>query len=141
MLVVCLSYSAAQLVLKAHKEAVNSLGGSSSAKLGTVATVVAAANATSAEASKQIEAAMKISMRAALGKLAAKPNEGQLDDLAIMKVHCLDVSRYSFLHESWFVFFFCYIPYNAILILEPICLLWCCSLGQQTIFLCRCKHL
>ncbi|CAA7406862.1 unnamed protein product [Spirodela intermedia] len=76
---------AAQLVLKAHKEAVNSLGGSSSAKLGTVATVVAAANATAAEASKQIEAAMKISMRAALGKLTVKPNEGQFDDLTIMK--------------------------------------------------------
>ncbi|XP_078437750.1 pleckstrin homology (PH) domain-containing protein [Wolffia australiana] len=76
---------AAQLVLKAHKEAVNSLGGNSSSKLGTVATAVAAANATSVEASKQIEAAMKISMRAALGKLAAKPSDDQLDDLSIMK--------------------------------------------------------
>ena len=79
------------MVLKAHKEAVNSLGGSSSSSLGTVATVVAAANSTAAEASKQIESAMKISMRAALGKLASKPNEGQLDDLSIMKV----ITRYS----------------------------------------------
>ncbi|MQM08955.1 hypothetical protein Taro_041813 [Colocasia esculenta] len=77
--------SATQLVLRAHKEAVNSLSGNSSAKLGTVATVLAAANATAAESSKQLEAAMKISMRAALDKLTHKPNEGQLDDLTIMK--------------------------------------------------------
>lgn len=73
-------------MLRAHKEAVNSLSGNGSAKLGTVATVVAAANSTAAEASKEIEAAMKISMRAALGLVSNKANEGQLDDLTIMKV-------------------------------------------------------
>ncbi|KAJ0980408.1 hypothetical protein J5N97_008663 [Dioscorea zingiberensis] len=76
---------ATQLVLRAHKEAVNSLSGNGSAKLGTVATVVAAANSTAIEASKEIEAAMKISMRAALGMITNKSNEGQLDDLTIMK--------------------------------------------------------
>ncbi|KAJ6847525.1 switch-associated protein 70 isoform X1 [Iris pallida] len=81
---------ATQLVLRAHKEAVNSLSGSGSSKLGTVATVVAAANSTAVEASKEIEAAMKISMRAALGLVKSKANdgqvdEGQLDDLTIMK--------------------------------------------------------
>ncbi|XP_020256245.1 switch-associated protein 70 isoform X2 [Asparagus officinalis] len=76
---------ASQLVLRAHKEAVNSLSGNGSAKLGTVATVVAAANSTAAEASKEIEAAMKISMRAALGLVSNKANEGQPDDLTIMK--------------------------------------------------------
>ena len=75
------------MVLRAHKEAVNSLSGNGSAKLGTVATVVAAANSTAAEASKEIEAAMKISMRAALGLVTNKANEGQLDDLTIMKVY------------------------------------------------------
>lgn len=76
---------ASQLVLKAHKEAVSSLSGSGSAKLGTVATVVAAANATAVEASKEIEAAMKISLRAALGSMPIKANESNLDDLTIMK--------------------------------------------------------
>lgn len=76
---------ASQLVLKAHKEAVSSLSGSGSAKLGTVASVVAAANATAVEASKEIEAAMKISLRAALGSMSVKANEAHLDDLAIMK--------------------------------------------------------
>ena len=78
--------SATQLVLRAHREAVNNLTGNGPTKLGTVATVVAAANSTAMEASKEIEAAMKISMRAALGLVANKPNEGHLDDLTIMKV-------------------------------------------------------
>ncbi|WOL15370.1 switch-associated protein 70 [Canna indica] len=76
---------ATQLVLRAHREAVNNLSGSGSANLGTVATVVAAANSTAMEASKEIEAALKVSMRAALGLVTNKPNEGQLDDLTIMK--------------------------------------------------------
>lgn len=79
------SLQASQLVLRAHKEAVNSLGGNGSAKLGTVATVVAAANSTALEATREIEAAMKISMRAALGMVTNKTAEGQLDDLTIMK--------------------------------------------------------
>ncbi|XP_044966035.1 kinesin-like protein K39 isoform X3 [Hordeum vulgare subsp. vulgare] len=44
---------ATQLVLQAHKQAVDSLGGNGSSKLGTVATVVAVANATAIEASKE----------------------------------------------------------------------------------------
>ncbi|CAL4926565.1 unnamed protein product [Urochloa decumbens] len=78
--------SATQLVLRAHKEAVNSLAGNGSpATLGTVATAVANANATAMEATKEIEAAMKVSMRAALGLGTNNSNEGQLDDLTIMK--------------------------------------------------------
>uniref|UniRef100_A0A453BNJ7 PH domain-containing protein n=4 Tax=Triticinae TaxID=1648030 RepID=A0A453BNJ7_AEGTS len=75
---------ATQLVLQAHKQAVDSLGGNGSAKLGTVATVVAVANATAIEASKEVEAAMKISLRAALGSTTNKLSKGQLDDLTIM---------------------------------------------------------
>ncbi|CAN6455477.1 unnamed protein product [Victoria cruziana] len=76
---------AAQLVLKAHREAVNSLSGNGSSRLGTVATVVAAANSMAAEASKEIESAMQISMKAALSMLTNKTIEGQMDDLSIMK--------------------------------------------------------
>lgn len=75
---------ATQLVLKAHKEAVNSLSGNGSAKLGTVATVVAAANSTALEASKEIEAAMQIAMRNALGAMMSRPTDGPMDDLTIM---------------------------------------------------------
>ncbi|KAG5520431.1 hypothetical protein RHGRI_033125 [Rhododendron griersonianum] len=78
---------ATQLVLKAHKEAVNSLSGNGSARLGTVATVVAAANSTSQEASKEIEAAMQIAMRNALGSMMNRPIDGPMDDFTIMKVH------------------------------------------------------
>ncbi|XP_010228409.1 uncharacterized protein LOC100826067 isoform X2 [Brachypodium distachyon] len=77
-------HGATQLVLQAHKQAVNSLGGNGSAKLGTVATVVAVANSTAIEASKEVEAAMKISLRAALGSTTNKLTKGQLDDLTIM---------------------------------------------------------
>ncbi|KAL9419935.1 hypothetical protein AB3S75_037657 [Citrus x aurantiifolia] len=76
---------AAQLVLKAHKEAVNSLSGNGSAKLGTVATVVAAANSTAQECSKEIEAAMQISLRNALGTMTNRIIDGPMDDLSIMK--------------------------------------------------------
>ncbi|KAL5218080.1 hypothetical protein ABZP36_018764 [Zizania latifolia] len=77
---------ATQLVLRAHKEAVNSLAGNGSpATLGTVATAVANANATALEATKEIEAAMKVSMRTALGLGTNNSKEGQLDDLTIMK--------------------------------------------------------
>lgn len=77
------------MVLKAHKEAVNSLSGNGSAKLGTVATVVAAANSMALECSKEIEAAMQISMRNALGSMMNKASDGQMDDLTIMKVNYL----------------------------------------------------
>ncbi|XP_027171139.1 switch-associated protein 70 [Coffea eugenioides] len=76
---------ATQLVLKAHKEAVNSLSGNGSTKLGTVATVVAAANSTAIEASKEIEAAMQITMRNALGNMLNRTADGPMDDLSIMK--------------------------------------------------------
>ncbi|CAI0461244.1 unnamed protein product [Linum tenue] len=76
---------ASQLVLKAHKEAVNSLSGNGSAKLGTVATVVAAANSTALECSREIEAAMQISLKNALGIVTNTPPDDPMDDLAIMK--------------------------------------------------------
>ncbi|KAL3849103.1 hypothetical protein ACJIZ3_010985 [Penstemon smallii] len=76
---------ATQLVLKAHKEAVNTLSGNGSTELGTVATVVAAANSTALEASKDIEAAMQISMRNALGAMLNKTPDVPMDDLSIMK--------------------------------------------------------
>ncbi|KAL8474081.1 hypothetical protein ACS0TY_030794 [Phlomoides rotata] len=76
---------ATQLVLKAHKEAVNTLSGNGSTKLGTVATVVAAANSTALEASKEIEAAMQISMKNALGTMLNKTPDLPMDDLSIMK--------------------------------------------------------
>lgn len=76
---------ATQLVLKAHKEAVNSLSGNGSTKLGMVATVVAAANSTALESSKEIEAAMKITMRTALGAVMNKAPDSPMDDLTIMK--------------------------------------------------------
>ncbi|KAL2620200.1 hypothetical protein R1flu_000405 [Riccia fluitans] len=49
----------AALVLKAHKEAVDSLSGNGHAKLGTVAAVVSAANATAREGMKEIHMSMK----------------------------------------------------------------------------------
>ncbi|KAG6783957.1 hypothetical protein POTOM_009639 [Populus tomentosa] len=76
---------ATQLVLKAHKEAVDSLSGSGSAKLGTVAAVVAAANSIAQECSKEIEAAMQISLRNALGMMNNRTTDGPMDDLTIMK--------------------------------------------------------
>lgn len=76
---------ATQLVLRAHKEAVNSLSGSGSSQLGTVATVVAAANSTALEASKEIEAAMKVSLRNALGSVLIKSPDGLMDDATVMK--------------------------------------------------------
>ncbi|XP_076895027.1 uncharacterized protein LOC143547507 [Bidens hawaiensis] len=76
---------ATQLVLRAHKEAVNSLAGNSNATLGTVSAVVTAANSTALEASKEIEAAMQISRRNALGSVLNKTPDAPLDDLTIMK--------------------------------------------------------
>ncbi|KAL8031164.1 hypothetical protein ABFX02_13G007400 [Erythranthe guttata] len=76
---------ATQLVLKAHKDAVNTLSGNGSTKLGTVAAVVAAANSTALEASKEIEAALHISMKNALGAMLNKTPDFPMDDLSIMK--------------------------------------------------------
>lgn len=92
-LIIAFPYTrATQLVLKAHKEAVNSLSGNGSTKLGMVATVVAAANSTALESSKEIEAAMKITMRTALGAVMNKAPDSPMDDLTIMKV--LDCSGF-----------------------------------------------
>eukprot|EP01018_Ginkgo_biloba_P031449 Gb_18894 [translate_table: standard] len=76
---------ASQLVLKAHREAVNSLSGNGSTKVGTVAAVVAAANSTARESAKEIGVAMQISMKAALGAVTNQANDGYMDDLTIMK--------------------------------------------------------
>lgn len=65
------------------------MSGNGSAKLGTVATVVAAANSTAQESSKEIERAMQISLRNTLGIIANKTTDGPMDDLAIMKVNHL----------------------------------------------------
>ncbi|KAI3713987.1 hypothetical protein L1987_72576 [Smallanthus sonchifolius] len=76
---------ATQLVLRAHKEAINSLAGNSNANLGTVSAVVTAANSTALESSKEIEAAMQISRRNALGSVMNKAPDAPMDDLTIMK--------------------------------------------------------
>ena len=55
-------------------------------RFGTVATVVAAANSTALECSKEIQAAMQVSLRNALSISAMKPIDGPLDYLTIMKV-------------------------------------------------------
>lgn len=89
-------------MLQAHKEAVNSLGENGPAKLGTVATVVAVANATAIEATKEVEAAMKISLRAALGSTTHKLTKGQLDDLTIMMVSSSIYYLYIIVHELVF---------------------------------------
>ncbi|CAM6091910.1 unnamed protein product [Calypogeia fissa] len=56
---------AASLVLKAHREAVDSLSGNGHAKLSTVAAVVAAANATAREGTKEIQQSLKASLKPA----------------------------------------------------------------------------
>ncbi|MCO5593484.1 hypothetical protein L7F22_047498 [Adiantum nelumboides] len=76
---------AAQLVLKAHKEAVSSLGGTGSAKLGTVAVVVAAANATAKEAAKEIATVMQTSALAAKRPDTIYENDMPMDAMSIMK--------------------------------------------------------
>lgn len=87
--------SATQLVLKAHKEAVSSLGGTSSATAGTITTVVNAANSAARDSTKEVEAAMKISMRNALGgMLSSLIAEVPMDDLTIMKVYSIHISSF-----------------------------------------------
>jgi hypothetical protein len=100
--------SATQLVLKAHKEAVDSLSGSGSAKLGTVAAVVAAANSIAQECSKEIEAAMQISLRNALGMMNNRIIDGPMDDLTIMKVY--NSQNSSFYFVSLFVYVLHFLP-------------------------------
>ncbi|KAI5063970.1 hypothetical protein GOP47_0020640 [Adiantum capillus-veneris] len=69
---------AAVVVLKAHKEAVNSLGGNGSSSLGTVPAAVAAANATAKEAAKDVVQSSTV--------LASKLNSVEgLDNLSIVK--------------------------------------------------------
>ncbi|KAI4319704.1 hypothetical protein MLD38_033273 [Melastoma candidum] len=78
-------HGATQLV-RAHKDAVNSLSGNGSTKLGTVSAAVAEANSTALECSKEIEVAMQVSMRNALGVLTSRSIDGHNDDFSIMKV-------------------------------------------------------
>ncbi|KAK2374191.1 UPF0183 protein [Trifolium repens] len=85
--------SATQLVLKAHKEAVNSLSGNGSTKLGTVATVVTATNSTASECSEEIEAAMQISLRNALGMMPNINIDGHMDSLTIMKAKADEIAK------------------------------------------------
>lgn len=77
---------AASLVLKAHKEAVDSLSGNGHAKLGTVAAVVAAANATAREGMKEMQQSLKSSLK----PVQPNPSQGSAanaDDVStVMKV-------------------------------------------------------
>jgi hypothetical protein len=59
---------------------VNSLSGNGSTKLGTVATVITANNSTALECSEEIEAAMQISLRIALGMMPNRTTDGLMDD-------------------------------------------------------------
>ncbi|KAJ9707450.1 hypothetical protein PVL29_002467 [Vitis rotundifolia] len=54
-------------------------------KVGTIATVVVAANSTALECSKEIEAAMQISMRNVLEVMMNEISDDPMDDLTIMK--------------------------------------------------------
>ncbi|CAM6023262.1 unnamed protein product [Sphagnum balticum] len=74
---------AAALVLKAHKEAVESLSGHGHAKLGDVAAVVAAANATAREAAKDLQSQMKIPTLAATA--SHHSGDGGMDNVTVMK--------------------------------------------------------
>jgi hypothetical protein len=76
---------AAALVLKAHKEAVNSLSGNGHAKLGTVAASVAAANATAQEAMKDVQASFRPSVIAVPQTSIPAANAG-IDNSTILKV-------------------------------------------------------
>ncbi|XP_024362829.1 uncharacterized protein [Physcomitrium patens] len=74
---------AAALVLKAHKEAVNSLSGNGHAKLGTVAASVAAANATAQEAMKDVQASFRPSV--AIPQSSALAANNSVDNSIILK--------------------------------------------------------
>jgi hypothetical protein len=71
-------------VLKAHKEAVESLSGHGHAKLGDVAAVVAAANATAREAAKDLQNQMKIPTLVATA--SHHSGDGGMDNVTVMKV-------------------------------------------------------
>lgn len=76
---------AAALVLKAHKEAVNSLSGNGRAKLGTVAAVVAAANSTTREAMKDVQVPMRPSSVTS-SQFSQPAVADTLDNGAVLKV-------------------------------------------------------
>ncbi|XP_002977913.2 differentially expressed in FDCP 6 homolog [Selaginella moellendorffii] len=78
---------ASSLVLKAHKEAVNSLSGNGAAKLGTVAAVVTAANTVAKEAAKDIASEMQTSIKATLSGKSSQTasGDGGMDNVSIMK--------------------------------------------------------
>ncbi|KAG0598861.1 hypothetical protein M758_12G106500 [Ceratodon purpureus] len=75
---------AAALVLKAHKEAVNSLSGNGHAKLGTVAASVAAANATAQEAMKDVQASFRSSV-VTVSQTSIPAANASIDNSTILK--------------------------------------------------------
>lgn len=79
----CMSNRAAGLVLKAHREAVNSLNGTGQSTVGAVAAVVAAANATAREATKDLQLSVKA---AAAASLLKQKSAVAMDNIVLMKV-------------------------------------------------------
>ena len=78
-------------MLKAHKDAVSSLGGNGSSALGTVAAVVAAANATAKEAAKELATAVQSLTTEALNSNCSEATDGVMDNLSIMKVESYEI--------------------------------------------------
>jgi hypothetical protein len=72
--------------LKAHREAVDSLSGNGHSKLGTVAAVVAAANATAREGMKEIQQSLKAAIKPVTSN-SSQASDGMVDDVStVMKV-------------------------------------------------------
>lgn len=80
-------YRAAISVYKAQREAVNLLSGNGEAKLATVASVVAAANATAKEAAKSLQLSMKPAALAASSSQKKSKQTGPImGDFELMQV-------------------------------------------------------
>ena len=81
------NYRAAISVHKAQREAVNLLSGNGEAKLATVASVVAAANATAKEAAKSLQLSMKSAALAASSSQKKSKQTGPImGDFELMQV-------------------------------------------------------
>ena len=81
------TYRAAISVHKAQREAVNLLSGNGEAKLATVASVVAAANATAKEAAKSLQLSMKSAALAASSSQKKSKQSGPImGDFELMQV-------------------------------------------------------
>ena len=81
------TYRAAISVHKAQREAVNLLSGNGEAKLATVASVVAAANATAKEAAKSLQMSMKSAALAASSSQKKSKQTGPImGDFELMQV-------------------------------------------------------